>query len=65
MAATTVRPAPAPAATVPKLPLPALLVRACTTFIVIMTRTMPGGLLPQIAGGIGVSEGAAGQLVSA
>ncbi|MBB6734780.1 MFS transporter [Cohnella sp. CBP 2801] len=38
---------------------------ACTVFIVIMTETMPAGLLPQIARGIGVSEGAAGQLVSA
>ncbi|WP_202887546.1 MFS transporter [Cohnella zeiphila] len=48
-----------------RLPLPALIVMACTVFIVIMTETMPAGLLPQIARGIGVSEGAAGQLVSA
>jgi predicted MFS family arabinose efflux permease len=38
---------------------------ACTTFIGIMTETMPAGLLPQIARGLGVSEGAAGQFVSA
>ncbi len=49
----------------PQLPLPALIVMGCTTFISIMTETMPVGLLPQIAGGLGVSDGAAGQLVSA
>ena len=38
---------------------------ACTTFIGIMTETMPAGLLPQIAGGLRVSVGSAGQLVSA
>ncbi|WP_037568852.1 MFS transporter [Phaeacidiphilus oryzae] len=48
-----------------RLPLAALAVMASTIFIVIMTETMPAGLLPQIAGGIGVSVGAAGQLVSA
>ncbi|WP_259294706.1 MFS transporter [Streptomyces canus] len=30
-----------------------------------MTETLPAGLLPQVAGGLGVSEGGAGQLVSA
>ncbi|MCA1221114.1 MFS transporter [Streptomyces sp. 8L] len=48
-----------------RLPLAALTVMASTIFIVIMTETMPAGLLPQIADGIGVSAGAAGQLVSA
>ncbi|WP_037908236.1 MFS transporter [Actinacidiphila yeochonensis] len=48
-----------------RLPLAALIVMAATVLVVIMTETMPAGLLPQIAGGIGVSEGAAGQFVSA
>ena len=48
-----------------RLPVPALIVMACTTFIGIMTETMPAGLLPQISRGISVSEGAAGQFVSA
>jgi len=34
-------------------------------FILIATETMPEGLLPQIAAGLGVAEGTAGQLVSA
>ncbi|MFE6933376.1 MFS transporter [Streptomyces sp. NPDC057699] len=38
---------------------------ASTGFIVIMTETLPAGLLPQLAAGLGVSEGGAGQLVSA
>ncbi|MDQ0955756.1 putative MFS family arabinose efflux permease [Streptomyces phaeochromogenes] len=46
-------------------PVPALVVMACTGFIVIMTETLPAGLLPQLAGGLDVSEGGAGQLVSA
>ena len=48
-----------------RLPFPALIVMACTTFIGIMTETMPAGLLPEIARGLSVSDGAAGQLVSA
>ncbi|MGW3739856.1 hypothetical protein ACWD62_04410 [Streptomyces sp. NPDC005146] len=50
---------------VPRFPLAALIVMACTTFIGIVTETMPAGLLPQIARGLRVSDGAAGQLVSA
>ncbi|MFG2539516.1 MFS transporter [Streptomyces sp. NPDC048511] len=46
-------------------PVLALVVMACTGFIVIMTETLPAGLLPQLAAGLGVSEGGAGQLVSA
>jgi predicted MFS family arabinose efflux permease len=38
---------------------------ACTTFIGIVTETMPAGLLPQIAEGLRVSNGSAGQLVTA
>lgn len=48
-----------------RLPLPALLVMALMGFILISTETMPAGLLPQIAGGLNVAEGTAGQLVSA
>ncbi|MEG6507995.1 MFS transporter [Methyloligella sp. 2.7D] len=33
-------------------------------FITILTEALPAGLLPQIAGGLGVSEAAAGQLVT-
>lgn len=56
---------PASAPTAGRFPLSALIVMACTTFIGIMTETMPAGLLPQIAGGLHVSDGSAGQLVSA
>ena len=38
---------------------------ALTGFVLLATETMPAGLLPQIADGMGTSEGAAGQLVSA
>ncbi len=64
---TTVPPAPAipTAPGVRRLPWPALLVMALMGFILISTETMPAGLLPQIAGGLNVSEGTAGQLVSA
>ncbi|MDD0857830.1 MFS transporter [Arthrobacter alpinus] len=48
-----------------RLPLPALLVMALMGFILISTETMPAGLLPQIAGGLNIAEGTAGQLVSA
>ncbi|MFC9646296.1 hypothetical protein ACFTZF_48885 [Streptomyces mirabilis] len=50
---------------VTRFPLAALVVMACTTFIGIVTETMPAGLLPQIARGLRVSDGAAGGLVSA
>lgn len=56
---------PASRRTAPRFPLPALIVMACTTFIGIVTETMPAGLLAQIAGGLRVSDGSAGQLVSA
>jgi predicted MFS family arabinose efflux permease len=38
---------------------------ALTGFILIATETMPAGLLPQIAAGMGTSEGVVGQFVSA
>ncbi|WP_091515196.1 MULTISPECIES: MFS transporter [Amycolatopsis] len=48
----------------PRLPWSALAAMALTGFVVIMTETLPAGLLPEIAAGLRVSEGAAGQLVS-
>lgn len=62
---TAINDTPATTRTAPRFPVPALIVMACTTFTGIMTETMPAGLLPQIARGISVSEGAAGQFVSA
>ena len=47
------------------LPWAALLAMACSAFVIIMTETMPAGLLPQIASGLSTSQGAAGQLVAA
>lgn len=56
-------------ATVParrdRLPWAALLVMALMGFILIATETMPAGLLPQIAAGLNITEGTAGQFVSA
>jgi predicted MFS family arabinose efflux permease len=46
------------------LPLRAVLVMALLGFLLIATETMPAGLLPQIARGMGVAEGLAGQFVS-
>lgn len=46
------------------LPIPALLALAMTGFVAIMTETIPAGLLPMIGAGLGVSEAAAGQLVT-
>lgn len=48
-----------------RLPWAALLVMALMGFILIATETMPAGLLPQIAAGLNVTEGTAGQFVSA
>lgn len=48
-----------------RLPWAALLALALAGFVNIMTETMPAGLLPQIAAGVGVSEAAAGQWVTA
>lgn len=46
------------------LPVAALLVLAATGFSAIVTETLPAGLLPQVAADLGVSPGAAGQLVT-
>lgn len=47
------------------LPVAALLALAMTGFICIATETLPAGLLPQMANGLGVSQSLAGQSVSA
>jgi predicted MFS family arabinose efflux permease len=59
--------APASDLSVPAGPFPwaALLVMALMGFLLIATETMPAGLLPQIASGLDVTEGTAGQFVSA
>ena len=46
-------------------PWAALLVMALLGFLLIATETMPAGLLPQIASGLNITEGTAGQFVSA
>lgn len=62
---TATYPTPARERAHESFPVPALVVMACTGFIVIMTETLPAGLLPQLAAGLDVSPGGAGQLVSA
>jgi len=47
------------------LPVAALLALAMTGFICIATETLPAGLLPQMAEGLGVSQSLAGQSVAA
>lgn len=46
------------------LPVAALLALAMAGFLSIVTETLPAGLLPQIACGLGISQSAAGQLVT-
>jgi predicted MFS family arabinose efflux permease len=48
-----------------RLPLAALLALAMAGFICIITETLPAGLLPQMAAGLGVSTPLAGQAVTA
>ena len=48
-----------------RLPIPALLALAMTGFICIITETLPAGLLPQMAQGLGISNALAGQTVTA
>ena len=61
----TVPPSAAVAAPIPqRLPVLALLALAMTSFIAILTETLPAGLLPQIAQGLGISEVMTGQLVT-
>ncbi|MGE0971330.1 MFS transporter [Klebsiella sp. WOUb02] len=47
-----------------RLPLAALLALAMTGFICIITETLPAGLLPQMAAGLGISTALAGQTVT-
>lgn len=47
-----------------RLPWAGLLALAMAGFICILTETLPAGLLPQIGGGLAVSEALAGQLVT-
>ncbi|MCY1674934.1 MFS transporter [Pseudarthrobacter sp. SL88] len=54
-----------PAAPAELFPWAALLVMALMGFVLIATETMPAGLLPQIAAELDVTEGTAGQFVSA
>lgn len=65
MTVQTVRPAAAAAPTAERLPIAGLLALAMTGFTAIMTETLPAGLLPLIGHGLGVSNAAAGQLVTA
>ncbi|MFF9572908.1 MFS transporter [Streptomyces sp. NPDC014685] len=46
------------------LPWGALLALAAAGFLAIFTETIPAGLLPQLSPGLGISESAAGQLVT-
>jgi predicted MFS family arabinose efflux permease len=48
-----------------RFPWAALLIMALMGFLLIATETMPAGLLPQIAAGLNIAEGTAGQFVSA
>jgi predicted MFS family arabinose efflux permease len=47
-----------------RFPLAALLALAMAAFITILTEALPAGLLPQMAGGLSVSEALVGQLVT-
>lgn len=55
----------APHSAASRLPIAALLALAMTGFICIITETLPAGLLPQIATGLGISNALSGQLVTA
>ncbi|HBV12332.1 MAG TPA: MFS transporter, partial [Brevundimonas sp.] len=48
-----------------KLPVVGLLALAAAGFLTILTEALPAGLLPQMSAGLGVSEGVAGQLITA
>lgn len=50
---------------VERLPLFSLVILAAMGFILVATETMPAGLLPVIAAGLGTSEGGVGLLISA
>lgn len=48
-----------------KLPVVGLLALAAAGFLTILTEALPAGLLPQMSADLGVSEGVAGQLITA
>lgn len=64
---TTTLPAPAPVAIdkTKRLPLASLAALAVIGFVLVAMETMPAGLLPAIANGMGTSEGTVGLFVSA
>ncbi|MCU1689398.1 MAG: transporter [Jatrophihabitantaceae bacterium] len=47
-----------------QMPWPALMLLAAMGFILVAAETMPAGLLPVIAAGLGTSEGTVGQFIS-
>jgi predicted MFS family arabinose efflux permease len=61
----TTAPAPAAAERTQRLPVFTLMVLATIGFVLVAMETMPAGLLPVIAGGLGTSEGTVGLFVSA
>lgn len=62
---TAQTPAPERPEREPRLPILALGLMASSGFIIIMTETLPAGLLPELASDLDVSAGAAGQLITA
>jgi predicted MFS family arabinose efflux permease len=64
---TTITPAPssAPVARAQRLPVATLIALAVIGFVLVAMETMPAGLLPVIATGLGTSEGTVGLFVSA
>ncbi|WDS34734.1 MFS transporter [Pseudoxanthomonas sp.] len=65
MKTVTTTPSATPKEAGEALPVFGLLALAMTGFIAILTETLPAGLLPQISGGLGVSDALAGQFISA
>ncbi|WP_168195294.1 MFS transporter [Cryobacterium sp. LW097] len=65
MESVTTVPAPAAAEKTQRLPIFTLLMLAAIGFVLVAMETMPAGLLPVIAGGLGTSEGTVGLFVSA
>lgn len=65
MGTVTTAPAPAAAEKTQRLPVFTLMVLATIGFVLVAMETMPAGLLPVIAGGLGTSEGTVGLFVSA
>ncbi|GAA3699157.1 MFS transporter [Arthrobacter ginkgonis] len=62
---TLVQQGPEETRSVQRLPLWSLLALTASGFLTIMLETMPAGILPEMSQGLGVSESAAGQFVTA